>query len=123
MTSCIFLRNKPEKQGYVKLRRNNKRTYAHRYFYELTNGKIPFGLEIDHLCENRACVNVEHLKAVTHLENMSHAKTRTLHTGHCRNKHDLRIAGIYVHPKSGPTCAECKRESVRRSRAKKKGQK
>jgi hypothetical protein len=120
MTSCITLPNKPEKEGYVKLRRNNRRTYAHRYSYERVHGAIPRGLEIDHLCENRACINVDHLRAVTHLENMSHARTRTLHTGYCRNNHDLSIAGIYTHPTTGPTCVECKRETVRRSRARRK---
>ena len=44
--------------------------YAHRYFYEHFIGKIPAGLEIDHLCKTRECVNPGHLEAVTHEENM-----------------------------------------------------
>ena len=43
---------------------------AHRYAYELLVGPIPTGLEIDHLCRVRTCVNPLHLQAVTHIENV-----------------------------------------------------
>lgn len=112
-TPCEYLVNKPRKDGYVRIYREHKTWYAHRYHFEKTYGPIPKGLEVDHLCENRACVNPNHLQAVKHLQNMSHARTRTLHTGYCRNGHDLLVAGVYVHPTSGPTCRECKREALR----------
>lgn len=39
---------------------------AHRVMYEQTTGvEIPDGLEIDHLCMNKVCVNPDHLEAVT----------------------------------------------------------
>ena len=38
---------------------------AHRFAYELSNGAIPPGLTIDHLCGVTLCVNPEHLEAVT----------------------------------------------------------
>ena len=44
--------------------------YSHRYSYELVHGPIKSGLELDHLCRNRLCINPEHLEPVTHLENM-----------------------------------------------------
>ena len=50
-------------------RRNLK---AHRVSFELANGPIASGLEIDHICHNRRCVNPEHLRAVTHKQNNEH---------------------------------------------------
>ncbi len=43
---------------------------AYRIAYELVRGPIPYGLELDHLCRNKACVNPDHLEAVTHSVNM-----------------------------------------------------
>lgn len=55
--------------GYGRLRRKGRLMYAHRYYYEQTKGKIPEGLTIHHLCNNSACVNVEHMELVTLEEN------------------------------------------------------
>lgn len=41
--------------------RRGKRVYAHRESYVYHKGAIPVGLEIDHLCRNRACFNPDHL--------------------------------------------------------------
>lgn len=43
---------------------------AHRYAYTQFVGPIPTGLQIDHLCRVKTCVNPEHLEAVTQQENM-----------------------------------------------------
>ncbi len=44
---------------------------AHRFMYELLVGPIPDGLELDHVCRVRSCVNPDHLDIVTHAENIA----------------------------------------------------
>jgi hypothetical protein len=50
-------------------------TYAHRFAYEFATGRrIPKGLESDHLCQNKLCVNPSHIELVTHQENCKRRK-------------------------------------------------
>lgn len=58
-----------DKDGYGQFWLNNKTRKAHRFSYELLKSKIPNHLVIDHLCENKKCVNPEHLKVVTTKQN------------------------------------------------------
>ena len=48
----------------------NKQDYSHRIYWERANGPVPAGLELDHLCRQRACCNPSHLEPMTHLENI-----------------------------------------------------
>lgn len=45
-------------------------TKAHRMAYRLIFSNIPDGLELDHLCRHRECVNPWHLEPISHLGNM-----------------------------------------------------
>lgn len=55
--------------GYGVMRVLRHRLYVHRLAYTLACGPIPDGLEVDHLCRNRLCVNPDHLQPVTTREN------------------------------------------------------
>lgn len=44
---------------------------AHRWSYEYMRDTIPAGLDIDHLCANRRCVNPWHLEPVTRTVNLA----------------------------------------------------
>ena len=58
------------KDGYGSVGAARNSRLAHRVSYEWWMGDIPDGLEIDHLCRNRACVRPDHLEPVTHMENV-----------------------------------------------------
>lgn len=54
--------------GLINLSRE-KRLIAHRVIYEGVHGKV-HGLVIDHLCRNKICINIKHLRAITNAENV-----------------------------------------------------
>lgn len=61
---------------------------AHRFAHELEHGPIPAGMEVDHRCFNRACVNPDHLRLATHKQNNEHRKG-----AHRNSKSGIR--GVY----------------------------
>ena len=52
--------------------------YPHRHFWELLNGTVPEGLELDHICRVRCCVNPDHLEPVTRKINTLRGKRTKL---------------------------------------------
>lgn len=52
-------------EGYGRIQISRHERRAHRVAYELLVGPIPAGLQLDHLCRNRACVNPDHLEPVS----------------------------------------------------------
>lgn len=73
---------------------DGKGIQAHNFSYRLLVGEIPEGLELDHLCENKRCVNPDHLEPVTHAENTRRAKFKRRKT-HCFRGHELSGDNLY----------------------------
>jgi hypothetical protein len=68
--SCWRWLRATDHHGYGHLTVGGKRVIAHRLAYELANGPIPTGMSIDHICHNTSCVQPDHLRVVTHKQNM-----------------------------------------------------
>lgn len=113
--------------GYGRLRDESRRTVrAHRAAYTELVGPIPEGLELDHLCRVRSCVNPAHLEPVTGKVNAergvaSRRAEGLIRTSHCTKGHAFTPENTYVDPRGARACRICKRANdVRRRAAKKK---
>lgn len=69
-TGCWVWTAKIVRSGYGSFWNGVSQVGAHRFGYESLVGPVPEGLELDHLCRVRACVNPSHLEPVTHQENV-----------------------------------------------------
>ena len=67
---CWLWEGRREKGGYPIACDGSRSVLAHRMAYRAFRGEIPAGLQLDHLCRTRHCVNPEHLEAVTARENV-----------------------------------------------------
>jgi hypothetical protein len=63
-------------QGYGKVKVDRRTQLAHIVHWRLERGDVPEGLDLDHLCYNRACINLDHLEPVTRAENLRRALLR-----------------------------------------------
>ena len=87
-TGCWLWTGEITRWGYAHLSYMGRKLRGHRVAYELYKGPIPEGLELDHRCRQRSCVNPDHLEAVTRSENMRRSPlVMRQHRTHCRHGH------------------------------------
>lgn len=109
---------------------------VHKVAYEYLIGPVPEGMELDHLCHNKRCVNPDHLEPVTHAENLRRAwALKKLRGGmkreaserkgtqtHCWKGHELAKVGVLLSAKKDGKvrrrCRACQQEIQTRWRRK-----
>jgi len=99
--------------GYGKTYIAKRTTIAHRAAFEILIGPVPDGLELDHLCRTKCCINPLHLEPVTSTENNRRARIANASSmGVCRKGHAIAGDNRYV-TKTSHRCLQCKRENNR----------
>lgn len=112
---------KPNGYGALSIWKDGKSTgyYAHRLVYELLIALIPEGLQIDHTCRVRHCVNPDHLELVTPTENVrrSVAFISGTSTTQCRNGHEYTEDNTFYYSNGSRhfrQCRQCLRAADKR---------
>jgi hypothetical protein len=101
-------------RGYGACYVDGKQRPAHCRSYELLRGDIPEGMDLDHLCRNRLCVNPDHLEPVTRRENLLRSPItltalKAAQT-HCIHGHAFTSENTKIRPNGTRLCITCNRK-------------
>jgi hypothetical protein len=105
-------------KGYARFWYVDRMMPGHRLSYEHFIGSVPDGLELDHLCRIRDCVNPWHLEPVTHQENLKRGINQNIIKTHCPKGHKYTSENTRrarTRPQSR-ICRECQRYENRKQR-------
>lgn len=112
----------PDGYGSATLRHPDLAQYkwrAHRLVYTLLAGPIPDGLQLDHLCRVRNCVNPGHLEPVTAQENVRRSASAAFWRSktHCPQRHPYDARNTGLTKRGARICRTCARDKMRARRA------
>lgn len=94
----------------VAVRKNQDWIVAHRYAYQQLIGPVPDGMDLDHLCRNRRCVNPAHLEAVSRRENLLRGNTliaKQIKQTECKRGHSLSGKNLQITSQGKRNCRTC----------------
>lgn len=103
-------------KGYGQFWLKGSRVLAHRFSYELSGLVIPKGLQLDHLCRNRRCVNPHHLEPVSQKENIYRGEGPTATNSRktrCPKGHEYDVQEVEVSGTVRRRCSVCLKENSR----------
>ena len=75
-TGCWIWLGKIARGGYGQVKAQGKFHRAHRLSYQMLKGAIPPGQFVCHACDNRWCINPDHLFCGTHMDNMNDCRRK-----------------------------------------------
>jgi hypothetical protein len=107
--------------GYGVICIDGKNVLVHRLMWELYEGPIPPGYQIDHVrargCTHLNCASLAHLEPVTGRENLMRGQTIVAANAakdHCLAGHPYDLINTYFSPSGRRDCRACRREAARR---------
>lgn len=120
-----------DRDGYPTITIDGQKRTVYKWLYEHVKGPVPAGLELDHVCHDkdtcvggkacrhRKCINVDHLEAVPHAENMRRSVgNREKDKTHCPSGHPYNAENTQLN-NGRRVCRTCARASVRAYRQRK----
>ena len=104
---CVEWRGAMYANGYGKHTAYRKNTRAHRHVYRECFGDFDRQLVIHHTCENKKCVNPEHLQLMTRAD---HNALHNAQITHCPQGHEYTKTNTYVRKSGCRVCRQCRTE-------------
>jgi hypothetical protein len=105
--TCLLWTGCKTSNGYGRFKVDGKTVVAHKWLWEQENGPVPDGLQLDHLCKVKHCVNLDHLEPVTPRENKMREHNPLCPQGHSKD---------FINSNGWLVCSTCAREATRRWR-------